>query len=230
MVQRNLSPWSVSSAKRLFDVVCGVPLLLAFMPLMAVIAAAVKLSSPGPVLFRQTRIGKDGACFEILKFRSMADKSDAGPRLTQRTDQRITKLGRLLRSCKLDELPQLWNVLRGDMSLVGPRPDLPEYCRNLETEQEQVLRLRPGVTSPASLRFSHEEDLLATVSAEELTSYYSTVVLPEKIRLDLEYAQRATLRSDLGVLIRTSLTTLPRMWQEHDVKHQSKVRQAERAG
>ena len=167
MALRNVSPWSVSSGKRLFDLVCAVPLLIALAPLMILIAGAVKVSSRGPILFRQTRIGIGGVCFQIVKFRSMAENSDTGSRLTQGTDRRITGLGRVLRRCKLDELPQLWNVIRGDMSLVGPRPDLPEYFKNLATEHEQVLRLRPGITSPASLRFRDEEDLLARVPAEE---------------------------------------------------------------
>jgi len=228
MVHRNVSPWSVSTGKRWFDVVCAFPLLIVLTPLMAVIAVAVKLTSRGPVLFRQERIGKDGVCFQILKFRSMVQNSDTGSRLTQGTDRRITGLGRVLRRCKLDELPQLWNVLRGDMSLVGPRPDLPEYCTNPMTVQVQVLRLRPGITSPASLRFSGEEDLLARVSADELASYYCSVVLPEKIRLDLEYAQRATFFSDLGVLFRTSLKTVPWARQAHESRQLVNGRQSEK--
>ena len=202
-----VSPWYLSSLKRGFDVFCSVPLVIAASPVMFIIAIAVKLTSPGPVLFRQVRTGKDGVGFKIFKFRTMAYLSkDAGPRLTQREDGRITAFGRVIRRCKLDELPQLWNVIRGDMSLVGPRPDLPEYLANLDAEQVQILQLRPGITSPASLRFRREEDLLTRVSRAELVSYYVNVILPEKIRLELEYAQHATFFSDLKVLFRTALT------------------------
>jgi lipopolysaccharide/colanic/teichoic acid biosynthesis glycosyltransferase len=202
-----VSSWFLSSRKRVFDVLCSAPLLIAALPVMAITAIAVKLTSPGPALFRQVRTGKNGAGFEIIKFRTMAYlDNDAGPRLTQREDRRITALGRVIRRCKLDELPQLWNVICGDMSLVGPRPDLPEYLANLTAEQMPMLQLRPGITSPASLRFRREEDLLTGLSREELVSYYVNVILREKIRLELEYAEHATFFSDLKVLFRTALT------------------------
>jgi lipopolysaccharide/colanic/teichoic acid biosynthesis glycosyltransferase len=189
------------------DVFCTALLLIAALPVMVIIAIAVKLTSPGPMLCRQVRTGKDGVGFKIFKFRTMAYLSkDAGPRLTQREDRRITALGRLLRRSKLDELPQLWNVIRGDMSLVGPRPDLPEFLENLHAEQMQILQVRPGITSPASLRFRREEDVLTRVSRAELVPYYVNVILPEKIRLELEYAHHATFFSDLKVLLRTALS------------------------
>ncbi|MCU1307525.1 MAG: sugar transferase [Acidobacteriaceae bacterium] len=206
----NASPWCLSQRKRAFDLLCAALLLLAASPVMVITALAVKLCSPGPVFFRQIRTGKDGINFEILKFRTMTcNDNDDGPRLTQRGDRRVTPISRVIRRCKLDELPQLWNVVRGDMSLVGPRPDLPEYLANLNPKQMQVLQLRPGITSPASLKFRDEEDFLAKVSSEDLPLYYVKVILPEKVGSELEYARCATFSSDFKVLYRTALAVLP---------------------
>ncbi len=198
-----LSPWSRSRAKRVFDLICAVPLTVLMLPLMGVLALLVLISSPGPILFRQRRCGKDGREFELLKFRSMRHWGPPGPGVTSANDARITRLGRLLRNTKLDELPQLVNVLRGDMSFVGPRPDLGEYFAECDPRWRQVLQLRPGITGWATLRYRHEEELLASVAPEQLKEFYVRVLLPKKARLDLAYGKHATFWTDLGVLFRT---------------------------
>jgi lipopolysaccharide/colanic/teichoic acid biosynthesis glycosyltransferase len=199
-----LSRWPDSRAKRMFDLIAALLLLVPALPLMAIVAIAIKLTSPGPVLFQQLRCGKNGWQFHLLKFRSMWHaRSQIGPGLTCSNDARVTRVGRVIRKWKLDELPQLFNVVRGEMSLVGPRPDLPEYLGALPAAQQQVLHLKPGVTSLATLRFRHEEELLRTVPAETLTAYYIESILPQKIRIELDYACRASLFSDVAVLLRT---------------------------
>lgn len=199
-----LSNWPDSRAKRLIDVIGAVLLLVPALPLMAIVAVAVKLTSPGPIVFKQLRCGMDGHRFRLLKFRSMHHgRSHNGPGLTSSRDTRVTLVGRVIRKWKLDELPQLFNVIRGDMSLVGPRPDLPEYLDALPAAQRKVLQLKPGITSIATLRFRNEEDLLSTVPAEALTGYYIANVLPQKVNMELDYACQASLFSDLAVLLRT---------------------------
>lgn len=199
-----LSAWSRSRAKRVFDVACALAAMVAAVPVMAVVALLVRLTSAGPVLYRQCRCGIDGSEFELLKFRSMVhNRCDAGPGLTRACDSRITPVGRMLRQWKLDELPQLFNVIRGDMSLVGPRPDLPEYLAELPAWQRQVFSLRPGITGWATLHSRHEEELLAEVPQEMLHEFYRAVLLPQKIQLDLEYGTRETLWTDVAVLAKT---------------------------
>jgi lipopolysaccharide/colanic/teichoic acid biosynthesis glycosyltransferase len=200
-----LSPWCSSRFKRAMDFACGLILVSFALPIMAVIALAIKSTSRGPVFFRQKRLGRAGAKFELLKFRTMYHaRPTAGSGLTQRGDRRITPIGRLLRRCKLDELPQLFNVLRGEMSLVGPRPDLPEYFESLDAKQRRVLSLTPGITGAASLKFRNEEALLAQVEQERLESFYIETLLPQKIALDLEYARTASAVSDTLMLLRTA--------------------------
>jgi lipopolysaccharide/colanic/teichoic acid biosynthesis glycosyltransferase len=201
------SRWNHSRGKRLFDVVAASLVVVPCLPLMALIAAGVAVTSRGPVLFRQKRVGENERPIELLKFRTMShNPTGAGPGVTRCGDPRITPIGRLLRGCKLDELPQLLNVLRGDMSLVGPRPDLQEFCQALGPEHRMVLTLRPGLTGWATLHFRNEEQLLAAVPREQLVSYYRETILPQKAQLDLAYAERATFRGDLGILMRTFLT------------------------
>jgi lipopolysaccharide/colanic/teichoic acid biosynthesis glycosyltransferase len=172
---------------------------------MAVTALLVKASSPGPVLFRQRRAGRNGKEFHLLKFRTMVQNApSAGPGVTRRGDPRITPLGVRLRQWKLDELPQLLNVLRGEMSLVGPRPDLPEYLASLPAGQNRILQLKPGLTSPATLAFRNEEDVLAQAPAEQVLQLYLGQVLPQKVRLELAYAETASLLTDLHLLLRTA--------------------------
>lgn len=174
--------------------------LLLLSPLLLLAALWVKLDSPGPVLFRQTRVGRFGVPFTIHKFRTM--RVAPGAALTVGEDPRITRSGRVLRQTKLDELPQLWDVLRGAMSLVGPRPELPRYVAVYPAElRAQVLAVRPGITDPASLAFSHEAELLA--AARDPEREYREVVLPAKLRLSADYAARATLATDLRLIVAT---------------------------
>ena len=199
-----ISPWSRSRGKRALDLVFAGLAIVPCLPLMALICFLVTLTSRGPVLFRQTRMGENGRLFNLLKFRTMFhNRKDSGPGVTRRGDPRITPVGKFLRGCKLDELPQLFNVLRGDMSLIGPRPDLPEFLQALAPEYRGLLALKPGVTGWATLQFRNEEELLATVPKEQLISYYTETVLPLKAQLDLTYAQQASLLGDLGILWRT---------------------------
>jgi lipopolysaccharide/colanic/teichoic acid biosynthesis glycosyltransferase len=206
-ISRSVSPWIHSGGKRMFDVLVAGLVLLPCLPFMGLIAAVIAVTSRGPVLFRQKRLGENRRTIELLKFRTMLhNENNSGPGVTRSGDPRITPIGRLLRRCKLDELPQLLNILRGDMSLVGPRPDLPEFCEALGSEYRMVLTLRPALTGWATLQFRHEEQLLAAVPKEQLLSYYRDTVLPQKAELDLAYAKRATFQGDVGILWRTFLT------------------------
>jgi lipopolysaccharide/colanic/teichoic acid biosynthesis glycosyltransferase len=198
-----VSRWCSAPGKRIFDLLCTIPVVVALAPVMLLVGAAVKLTSGSPVLFCQKRFGRNGVEFECLKFRTMT-RSAGGPGVTQAGDARVTGIGRILRKWKLDELPQLINVLRGEMSLVGPRPDLPEFIADLNPVNRQALAfLTPGITGWATLKFRNEEELLADVPPDELRSYYVREVLPRKVALDLEYASRASLSSDVMVLVRT---------------------------
>jgi len=209
MMAHRLSPWCFCQGKRALDVLCSITLVFATLPLMAIVAALIKSTSPGPALFRQERLGKNGGQFHLLKFRTMHHGRRAlGLGLTRHGDPRVTRVGRFLRKWKLDELPQLFNVLRGEMSLVGPRPDLPKYFQGLRAEQRLVLSLSPGMTGAASLRFRNEEMLLADVAPEQLESFYVNTLLPQKIELELEYARCANLFTDTAMLLRTAAAVL----------------------
>ena len=197
--------WSLSRGKRLFDLLAATLLAALSLPLLLLSALAVKLASPGPVLFRQQRVGKDGKTFDLLKVRSMTyNREQAGPGVTRQGDSRIFPAGAVLRRYKLDELPQFLNVIRGDMSLVGPRPDLAEYYAQLNDEHREILRVRPGMTGAATLQFRNEEALLAQVPAADLRHYYVKFLLPEKVEIDLNYARRATLLGDVKIILRTA--------------------------
>jgi lipopolysaccharide/colanic/teichoic acid biosynthesis glycosyltransferase len=190
-------------AKRLFDLLgAGLGLLL-LSPLMLVIAALIKLDSRGPVFFRQQRVGRHGVPFRIHKFRSMvADAPQRGLALTVGDDSRITRVGRWLRRTRLDELPQLIDVLAGHMSLVGPRPEVPQYVAHYPAAlRERALAVRPGITDPSSLLYLDEGEQLARAADPERE--YIEVILPRKLQCAADYADRASLRSDLGVLWRT---------------------------
>ena len=205
----SLSAWNHSARKRGFDLILACPLLVVLSPLLVVIALLVKVSSVGPVFFRQQRVGKDGRLFRLIKFRTMIHQANSsGPKITRAGDHRVTSLGAILRKWKLDELPQLFNVIRGDMSFVGPRPDVPEYVAGLPPPQSDILRVRPGVTGMASLRYHNEEQLLRDIASGELPEFYCTHLLIDKARIDLEYAQRAGFFSDVGVIVRTLMAML----------------------
>ncbi len=189
--------------KRAFDVLASAAGLVILSPLLLVLAVAVKLESPGPVFYRATRIGRGGVPFRLFKFRSMIAGADRqGPGITTAGDSRVTGVGRVLRRTKLDELPQLFNVLKGDMSVVGPRPEDPRYVALYTPEQQEVLSVRPGITSPASVRYRHEE---AVLTGPDWETIYIQQVMPEKLSIDLEYARHASLRRDIGILAQTFL-------------------------
>lgn len=189
--------------KRLFDLLGASLALLLLMPLLLLLALAIKLDSPGPVFFRQERVGRHGRLFRIHKLRTMAvDAPARGLALTVGADPRITRVGARLRGLRLDELPQFIDVLAGDMSLVGPRPEVPRYVAHYPPElRERVLSVRPGITDPASLLFMHESALLAAAADPERE--YIEVILPKKLQCAADYAQHATLWTDLRLLART---------------------------
>jgi lipopolysaccharide/colanic/teichoic acid biosynthesis glycosyltransferase len=189
-----------AALRRLLDVTVAGMLLLVLAPLLGVLALLVRATSTGPALFRQIRIGRNCRPFVLLKLRTM--RADApGPVITAGGDPRITRFGAWLRRTKLDELPQLWNVLRGDMSLVGPRPEVPDYVALYTAAQRAALLVRPGLTDPASLAWADEAATLATFA--EPHRAYADVVLPRKLALSLAYLERRTVWSDLAVVVRT---------------------------
>lgn len=194
--------------KRAFDFSVALAGLVMTSPILAAAALAVKLSSPGPAFYAGPRVGRGGELFEIHKLRTMRTGADtAGPAVTAGDDPRVTAVGRMLRRTKLDELPQLWNVVKGDMSLVGPRPEHPAFVARYTAEQRRLLDVRPGMTGPSALAFIDEEQELRGGRAEER---YVDRVMPQKLDLELRYLERASFRSDLGVLLRTAALVLSR--------------------
>lgn len=188
-------------AKRIFDLCIAAAALLLLAPLLLAVALVVRLDSPGPVLFRQQRVGRHGVPFRIHKFRTMREGA-AGLPLTVGTDPRITRSGAWLRRTRIDELPQLFDVLQGTMSLVGPRPEVPKYVALYPAAlRERVLAVRPGITDPASLVFIDEAALLA--AADDPEREYVERILPIKLQYAAAYAERATLASDMALLWRT---------------------------
>jgi lipopolysaccharide/colanic/teichoic acid biosynthesis glycosyltransferase len=207
------SPWCNSLWKRGCDILGASLLLFFLLPLLAVVALAVKLTSRGPVLYRQRRPGKFGCEFSILKFRTMRDsRRQTGPAITRPYDPRVTLFGRFMRKWKLDELPQLFNVLRGDMSFVGPRP-LPTSHWQQPVVQENassIQSVRPGITSQATLKFRNEEEMLASYSVEEVEEVYMKAFMPLKLNIELEYLRNASFTSDMGVVFKTMLRIFDR--------------------
>jgi len=189
-------------ARRALDVVASAVGLVLLSPVLAAVTVAIAATSPGPVFFRQVRVGRGGAQFRIFKFRSMrVDAEAVGGQLTVDGDPRVTRVGAFLRASKIDELPQLINVLVGDMSLVGPRPEVPRYVALYTPEQRRVLAVRPGITDPASIRYRDEAAVLAR--AEDPERAYVDEVLPHKLAINLAYLDRRTLASDVGVILAT---------------------------
>lgn len=188
------------ACKRAFDILCSFLGLTVLSPVLLVVSVLVGVTSPGGVFFRQERIGKDGKPFRIFKFRSMR-KDNAGLKITTGNDSRITPVGRFLRKSKIDELPQLINVLVGDMSFVGPRPEVADYVSLYTPYQRQVLLVRPGITGLASIRFRNENDLL-TASTDPNRTYIEQI-MPRKIDLDLEYIPHASVPYDIKLIFQT---------------------------
>ncbi|HEY5910149.1 MAG TPA: sugar transferase [Verrucomicrobiae bacterium] len=199
-----LSVKSASFAKRSYDVLFASAGLVLLSPLMLLLAALVKAGDGGPVFYCQWRVGLHGRRFRICKFRTMTPLAEgAGPQVTSDGDPRVTRIGRFLRKTKFDELPQLWNVLKGEMSLVGPRPEVPKYVAHYTVSQRSILNLKPGITARATLCFRDEERLLS--QADDVEEFYVKHCLPLKLQLDLEYAARANLLSDTWIIFRTIL-------------------------
>jgi lipopolysaccharide/colanic/teichoic acid biosynthesis glycosyltransferase len=198
---RYVSSWCMSKRKRCFDLVLSVIALILFSPLMLLIAWLIRFTSQGPALFRQERVGLHQQTFIIFKFRTMENRRallNVGPTVTRHGDSRMTKLGALLRRLKLDELPQLINVFRGEMSFVGPRPKIAQH-------ENLCMLCRPGITGAATIEFSHEEGLLAGVPEELVERYVVTVLNPEKCKLDIKYIETTGFLTDLKILMHTVL-------------------------
>jgi len=186
--------------KRIFDVIASFFGLLILSPFLLVAGLLVKFSSEGPVLFTQERIGRNGIPFTIFKFRTMF-VDHGGSSVSVRGEKRITPVGAVLRRFKIDEFPELWNILIGDMSFVGPRPDMPEYIARLQGEQREMLSLRPGLTSPASIKYAREEELLSMVP--DPLKHFDEVIWPDKMRMNMEYIKRRTFIGDIVLILRT---------------------------
>lgn len=193
------------SLKTIFDRVSSLLGLLFLSPLLLIIAIVIKTEMPdGPVIFTQKRVGKDGKIFTMYKFRSM-QAVHSGSVVSLKGESRITPLGAVLRKYKLDELPELWNVLLGDMSLVGPRPDVPGYADRLTGKDREVLKLKPGITGPASLKYRNEEELLAKQPHPK--KYNDEVIFPDKVRINLAYMKHYSFLLDVKIILCTVLDT-----------------------
>jgi lipopolysaccharide/colanic/teichoic acid biosynthesis glycosyltransferase len=187
-------------SKRIFDIVASFLGLVFFLPLFLMVALLIKILMPGSVFFLQKRAGRANKPFTIFKFRSMIE-NHGGSTVSVQGEKRITPLGAFLRKSKIDELPELWNVLKGDMSFVGPRPDMPAYAERLEGEEKLILKLRPGITGPASLKYANEEKLLAAQSDPQ--KYNDEVLWPDKVRINLDYYYHRSFFGDLSLIFRT---------------------------
>ena len=197
--------------KWLFDKLASLFGLLFLSPVLLVVAILIKVKMPGPVLFCQKRVGQYGKLFTVYKFRSMTVKAEASvasrdsdaTSIASTEQNRITPLGEKLRGYKLDELPELWNVLKGDVSFVGPRPDVPGYADQLQGEERDILKLKPGITGPASLKYRNEEELLASV--DNPAQYNDEVIFPDKVKLNLYYLKHYSFIKDIQMIICTVL-------------------------
>lgn len=186
--------------KRIFDILASFAGLVILSPVILIIAILIIIRMPGPVFFCQKRVGRNGKLFTLFKFRTMTVEN-SGSAITVKGDNRITPLGARLRKYKLDELPELWNVLKGDMSFVGPRPDVPGYADNLKGKERDVLKLRPGITGPATLKYSNEEEILASVP--DPVKYNNDVIYPDKIRINMEYLSGHSLWGDILIILKS---------------------------
>jgi lipopolysaccharide/colanic/teichoic acid biosynthesis glycosyltransferase len=192
----------IQMLKRGFDLFCASIGMIVLSPLLAACAILLRITTGSPVIFRQTRIGLHGKEFQLLKFRTMKTAAERSGKLTVRDDLRVTPVGAILRKYKLDELPQLLNVVRGDMSLVGPRPEVPEYVAHYsDREREIVLSVRPGITDAASIRFRDESSLLE--ESRDPERFYISTILPEKVAMYQEYVETRSFIGDLRIILAT---------------------------
>ncbi|EOR24643.1 sugar transferase [Clostridium sartagoforme AAU1] len=193
--------------KRIFDFLASMLGILILSPVLLIVAIAIKIDSKGNILFLQKRIGRNGIPFYIYKFRTMvSDAEKLGKQITVGKDNRITNVGSILRKYKIDELPQLFNVLKGDMSLVGPRPEVPKYVQMYTESERKVLEVRPGITDLASLRYKDENDILGKVDNPE--EYYINVIMKDKLKLNLEYIEKSNLIFDISLIFKTIIKCL----------------------
>ena len=191
--------------KRFFDLTFSLIGILILFPLMLIISLVIKLDSKGPIFFIQNRVGKDGKLFAMIKFRSMSVFQTRKSTVSVKGDIRITKVGAFIRKYKLDELPELWNVLLGQMSIVGPRPDVKGFADELKGEDRKILNLRPGITGTASLKYANEEELLS--HQENPEKYNNEVIFPDKVRINLDYYYNQNLILDLKIIFATIFRT-----------------------
>lgn len=197
--------------KWLFDKIMSFIGLLLLSPILVIVSILLKVKMPGPILFCQKRVGQNGKLFTVYKFRSMTVKAEASiaskdsetTSIASTEQSRITPFGEKLRRYKLDELPELWNVLKGDMSFVGPRPDVPGYADQLKGKDRDILKLKPGITGPASLKYRNEEELLASV--DNPTQYNDEIIFPDKVKLNLYYLRNYSFIKDIQMIICTVL-------------------------
>lgn len=184
--------------KRVFDLFFSFTGLILFSPMFFIISLLIKISMSGPVFFKQERVGQYGHLFKIVKFRTMSP-NNSNNTVTVQGDERITPLGRFLRRFKLDELPELWNVFTGRMSFVGPRPDVPGYADKLSGESRKILKLKPGITGPATLKYANEEALLS--SADDPVRFNNEVIFPDKVMINLAYYNNHTIFRDIKIIL-----------------------------
>ena len=191
--------------KRVFDILATSFGLFFLSPIFILLSIVIKLTSKGTVFFIQERVGKDGVLFNMIKFRSMKMIQQSKSTISVKGDMRVTKVGSFLRRYKLDELPELWNVLKGEMSLVGPRPDVPGYADFLRGEDRNILKLKPGITGPASLKYANEEEILAR--QENPKEYNNKIIYPDKVRINLDYYYQSNLWIDIKIIFATIFRT-----------------------
>lgn len=188
--------------KRIFDIIMSLIGIIILSPIFIIVSIIISIGSSGNILFLQKRVGRDEKEFNIYKFRTMInDAEKLGKQITVGDDSRITKVGSILRKFKIDELPQLFNVLNGDMSLVGPRPEVPKYVALYTEKQKEVLSIRPGITDMASLRYKDENAILGKVDNPE--EYYINVIMQDKLSLNLEYIEKSNIIFDIGLILKT---------------------------
>ncbi len=190
--------------KRLFDIIFSLLATLFLLPVFIIVSILIKIDSSGPIFFLQERVGLNGKLFKIIKFRSMKEDHNSSLTVTLKNDIRITRIGKKLRKYKIDEIPELINVLIGDMSFVGPRPDVPGYADSLKGNDRNILKLRPGITSLASIKYSKEEQLL--LDHEDPIAYNNNVIFPDKVKMNLNYYENNNIWIDIKIIFATLFT------------------------